>query len=107
MKVAYAWINWSLTPVLLRLDPMFGARENLKEAVAMVLQANRELTEKSLRGAEVLPAPRQLGAGLRSGLITEQADAGPRAGALLALRIGQEREKAHPKSEALQSRGSL
>ena len=47
------------------------------------------------------------GAGLRSGLIAEQADAGPRAGALLALRIGQEREKAQPKSEALQSRGSL
>jgi hypothetical protein len=48
-----------------------------------------------------------LGAGLCSGLIAEQADAGPRAGALLALRIGQERENAQPKSEALQSRGSL
>ena len=45
--------------------------------------------------------------GLRSGLIAEQADAGPRAGAVLALRIGQEREKAHPGSEALQSRGGL
>jgi predicted RNase H-like HicB family nuclease len=34
------------------------ARENLKEAVAMVLQANRELAEESLRGAEVLREPR-------------------------------------------------
>jgi len=33
------------------------ARENLKEAVAMVLQANRELTEESLRGAEVVREP--------------------------------------------------
>jgi hypothetical protein len=29
--------NPPLTPVLLRLDPMLGTRENLKEAVAMVL----------------------------------------------------------------------
>jgi predicted RNase H-like HicB family nuclease len=29
------------------------ARENLKEAVAIVLQANRELAEESLRGADV------------------------------------------------------
>ena len=65
------------------------------------------MAEESLRGAEVLREPPLLGTGLRSGLIAEQADAGPRAGALLALRIGQEREKAHPKSEALQSRGSL
>ena len=33
------------------------ARENLKEVVAMVLQANRELSEESLRGAEVLREP--------------------------------------------------
>jgi len=33
------------------------ARENLKEAVAMVLQANRELAEESLRGAEVVREP--------------------------------------------------
>jgi hypothetical protein len=37
---------------------MFGARENLKGAVAMVLQANRELAEESLRGAEVVRQPR-------------------------------------------------
>jgi hypothetical protein len=37
---------------------MFGAGENLKQAVAMALQANRELAEESLRGAEVLREPR-------------------------------------------------
>ena len=30
------------------------ARDNLKEAVAMVLDANRELAEQSLGGAEVI-----------------------------------------------------
>jgi hypothetical protein len=50
--------NPPLTPALLRLDPVFGTRENLKEAVAMVLQANRELAEESLRGAEVVREPR-------------------------------------------------
>jgi predicted RNase H-like HicB family nuclease len=30
------------------------ARENLKEAVEMVLQANRDLAEESLRGADVV-----------------------------------------------------
>jgi predicted RNase H-like HicB family nuclease len=30
------------------------ARANLKEAVAMVLEANRELSEQSLRGADVI-----------------------------------------------------
>ena len=30
------------------------ARENLKEAVELVLQANRELAEESLRGADVV-----------------------------------------------------
>jgi predicted RNase H-like HicB family nuclease len=33
------------------------ARTNLKEAVEMVLQANRELAEESLRGADVLREP--------------------------------------------------
>ncbi len=55
---AHAWIKWRLTPALLQLDPMFGARENLKEAIAIVLQANRELSEESLRGAEVPREPR-------------------------------------------------
>ena len=30
------------------------ARENLREAVALVLEANRELAEQSLEGAEVI-----------------------------------------------------
>jgi predicted RNase H-like HicB family nuclease len=30
------------------------ARANLKEAVAMILEANRELSEESLRGADVI-----------------------------------------------------
>jgi len=33
------------------------ARANLKEAVEMVLQANRELAEESLRDADVLREP--------------------------------------------------
>jgi predicted RNase H-like HicB family nuclease len=33
------------------------ARENLKEAVAMVLEANRELSEKSLTGQPVTREP--------------------------------------------------
>jgi len=33
-------------------------RENIKEAVARVLEANRELVEESLRGAEVAREPR-------------------------------------------------
>lgn len=33
------------------------ARRNLKEAVAMVLEANRALTEESLRGAKVRKEP--------------------------------------------------
>ena len=33
------------------------ARENLREAVAMVLQANRELAEKSLAGKKVTKEP--------------------------------------------------
>ena len=37
---------------------MFGARENIKQAVAMVLQANREFAEESLRSAEVVREPR-------------------------------------------------
>jgi hypothetical protein len=98
---------WPLTLALLQLDPMFGARENLKGAVAMVLQANRELAEEIVARRRSCTRTASLGAGLRGGSIAEQADAGPRAGALLALRIGQQREKAQPGSEALQSRGSL
>jgi predicted RNase H-like HicB family nuclease len=35
-------------------DTLEEARVNLKEAVAMVLDANRELSEQSLEGAEVI-----------------------------------------------------
>ena len=33
------------------------ARENLKEAVAMVIEANRVLAEESIQGAEVIREP--------------------------------------------------
>jgi predicted RNase H-like HicB family nuclease len=36
------------------------ARENLQEAVALVLQANRELAEKSLSGQTVFREPFKL-----------------------------------------------
>jgi predicted RNase H-like HicB family nuclease len=36
------------------------ARENLKEAVALVLEANRELAEKSLVGQDVLREPLEI-----------------------------------------------
>jgi predicted RNase H-like HicB family nuclease len=36
------------------------ARENLKEAVTMVLEANRELAEKSLAGRKVVREPFEL-----------------------------------------------
>lgn len=36
---------------------MDEARENLKEAVEMVLQANRDLAEESLGGADVVREP--------------------------------------------------
>jgi predicted RNase H-like HicB family nuclease len=36
------------------------ARENLREAVALVLEANRELAEKSLAGQDVLREPLEI-----------------------------------------------
>ena len=39
------------------------ARENLKEAVEMVLQANRDLAEESIAGAEVVREPLAVTAG--------------------------------------------
>ncbi len=38
-------------------DTLDEARENLREAVSLVLEANRELTEKSLAGQEVTREP--------------------------------------------------
>lgn len=41
-------------------DTLEEARENLREAVELVLEANRELAEKSLAGQSVLREPFQL-----------------------------------------------
>jgi len=38
-------------------DTLEEARENLREAVAMVLEANRELAEKSLAGQQATRVP--------------------------------------------------
>jgi predicted RNase H-like HicB family nuclease len=38
------------------------ARENLEEAVALVLEANRELSELQLRGVDVIREPLRLSA---------------------------------------------
>jgi predicted RNase H-like HicB family nuclease len=38
-------------------DTLEEARENLREAVEMVLEANRELAEKSLAGQSVIREP--------------------------------------------------
>lgn len=38
-------------------DTLEEARENLREAVALVLEANRELAEKSLAGQAVIREP--------------------------------------------------
>ena len=35
-------------------ETLSEARDNLKEAVSMVLRANREISEQSLEGAEVI-----------------------------------------------------
>jgi predicted RNase H-like HicB family nuclease len=41
---------------------MEEARENLREAVALVLEANRELAEKSLAGQSVVREPFEIAA---------------------------------------------
>jgi predicted RNase H-like HicB family nuclease len=41
-------------------DTLDEARENLREAVALVLEANRELAEKSLAGQHVTREPFEL-----------------------------------------------
>lgn len=43
-------------------DTLEEARENLREAVALVLEANRELAEKSLAGQQVTREPFDLAA---------------------------------------------
>lgn len=41
-------------------DTLEEARENLKEAIALVLEANRELAEEALVGVEVIREPMQM-----------------------------------------------
>ena len=41
-------------------DTLDEARENLKEAIEMVLEANRELSEEALAGADVIREPMQM-----------------------------------------------
>ena len=43
-------------------DTLEEARENLREAVALVLEANRELAERSLAGKDVTREPFELDA---------------------------------------------
>lgn len=43
-------------------DTLEEARENLREAVALVLEANRELAEKSLDGQIVMREPFEMAA---------------------------------------------
>jgi predicted RNase H-like HicB family nuclease len=43
-------------------DSLEEARENLREAVALVLEANRELSERSLAGQDVTREPFELDA---------------------------------------------
>jgi predicted RNase H-like HicB family nuclease len=40
-----------------RRDPLEEARANLKEAVALVLEANRTLAEEALKGQDVIRDP--------------------------------------------------
>lgn len=41
-------------------DTLEEARENLKEAIALVLEANRELAEEALIGLDVIREPMQM-----------------------------------------------
>jgi predicted RNase H-like HicB family nuclease len=41
-------------------DTLEEARENLKEAIELVLEANRELAEENLVGADVIREPMQM-----------------------------------------------
>ncbi|MCC7306569.1 MAG: type II toxin-antitoxin system HicB family antitoxin [Acidobacteria bacterium] len=41
-------------------DTLEEARENLKEAIELVLEANRELAEETLVGADVIREPIQM-----------------------------------------------
>lgn len=43
-------------------DTLEEARENLKEAIELVLEANRELAEEALVGVDVIREPMQMAA---------------------------------------------
>jgi predicted RNase H-like HicB family nuclease len=59
MKVAEGYIAFveELPGANTQGDTLGEARENLQEAVAMVLEANRELAEKTLAGRRVRKEP--------------------------------------------------
>jgi predicted RNase H-like HicB family nuclease len=50
------WVAWveELPGANTQGDTLDEARENLKEAVTMILEANRELAERELAGKEVV-----------------------------------------------------
>lgn len=49
------------------------ARSNLREAVELVMQASRELSEKELRGAEVIREPLEVSLPQRPALVDRPA----------------------------------
>ena len=55
-KVDDAWIAFveEIPGANTQGDTLDEARENLLEAIAMVIQANRELAEQEIRGQEIL-----------------------------------------------------
>jgi predicted RNase H-like HicB family nuclease len=59
MKVTEGYIAFvqEIPGVNTQGDTLEEARENLQEATAMVLEANRELAEKSLAGQKVTKEP--------------------------------------------------
>ena len=56
MKVPEAYVAFveELPGAITQGETLEEARANLQEAVTMVLEANRELAEQSLQGAEVM-----------------------------------------------------
>jgi hypothetical protein len=53
-------MQFNLTAVFRQFPGGYAARANLAEAVAMVLEANRELAEEELRGQDVIREPLSL-----------------------------------------------
>ena len=63
-KVPEGYIGWveDLPGANTQGATLEEARENLREAILMVLEANRELAEKDLHGATVIKEPVSLAA---------------------------------------------